>query len=97
MLRRRNDKRADAWFTPDWSSIHDLVLCDGVIFVVDARTGARRLPLDDVDLHVLDLNPDEQEIDFPHNDVFQMVPDGGQVHFTDLEHELVWEGEMYPD
>lgn len=49
---------ADVCFTPDWSSIHDLILGNGVIFMVDAWTGACRLPFDDVDLHVLDLNPD---------------------------------------
>lgn len=65
--------------TPHWSSIHDLILGNGVIFVVDARTGACRLPFDDINLHVLDLNPDEQEIDFPHNDIFQMVPDEVQI------------------
>lgn len=49
---------ADRCFTPDWSSIHDLILCNGVIFMVDTRTGACCLPFDDINLHVLDLNPD---------------------------------------
>lgn len=35
---------------------------------------ARRLPLDNVDLHVLDFDPHQQEVDLPHNDVFQVVP-----------------------
>lgn len=60
--------------TSDGGAVHDLVLGDGVVFVVDARPGARRLPLDDVDLHVLDLDPHEKEVDFPHDDVLQVVP-----------------------
>ena len=61
--------------TPDWSSVHDLILGDSVIFMIHTRAGARCLTLDDVDLHVLNLNPHQQEIDFPHNHIFQMVPD----------------------
>lgn len=67
-------KYREALFTSDRSAVHDLVLGDGVVFMVDAWSGARRLSLDDVDLHVLDLNPHKQEVDFPHNDIFQMVP-----------------------
>lgn len=48
--------------------------------MVHARTRARRLPLDDVNLHVLDLNPHQQEIDFPHNDIFEMVPEDAHIH-----------------
>lgn len=61
-------------FTSNRGAVHDLILGDGVVFVVDARPGARRLSLDDVDLHVLDLDPHEEEVDFPHDDVFQVVP-----------------------
>lgn len=50
--------------------IHDLILGYGVVLVVHVGPRARRLPLDDVDLHVLDLDPHQQEVDFPHNHVF---------------------------
>lgn len=55
--------------------------------MVHARTRARCLPFDDINLHVLDLNPDEQEIDFPHNDIFQMVPDEAHVK---LFADFIW-------
>lgn len=61
-------------FTPDWSSIHDLVLSNSVIFMVYTGTCACCFTFDDVDLHVLYLNPHQQEIDFSHNHIFQMVP-----------------------
>lgn len=44
-------------FTPDRSTIHDLVLGDSVIFMVDTWASARCLTFDDVNLHVLNLNP----------------------------------------
>lgn len=57
--------------------------------MVDTRTSACCLPFDDINLHVLDLNPDEQEIDFPHNDIFQMVPDEEQIKlFPDFANTL---------
>lgn len=61
-------------FTSDRGAVHDLILGDGVVFVVDTRPSARRLSLDDVDLHVLDLDPHQEEVDLPHDDVFQVVP-----------------------
>lgn len=48
---------SDALLTSDGGAVHDLILGDSVVFVVDTRPGARRLSLDDVDLHVLDLDP----------------------------------------
>lgn len=69
-------RREDVCFTPDRSAVHDLVLGNGVVFVVDAGAGACRLSFYDVNLHVLNLNPHKQEIDFSHDDVFQMVPVG---------------------
>lgn len=66
-------------FTPDRSSVHDLVLGDRVIFVVYTWAGARCLTFDDVNLHVLNLNPHQQEIDFSHDYIFQMVPVRGQM------------------
>lgn len=63
-------------FTPHWCSVHDLVLGDGVVFVVHAGAGACRLAFDDVNLHVLDLDPHQQEVNFSHDYVFQMVPVG---------------------
>lgn len=62
------------WFTPDRSAVHDLVLGNSVVFMVNTRAGAGCLTFDYVNLHVLDLNPHQQEIDFSHNYIFQMVP-----------------------
>ena len=33
----------------------------------------RRLPLDDGDLHVLDLDPDQEEVDLADDDVLKVV------------------------
>lgn len=41
--------------------------------MVDARAGAGRLAFDDVDLHVFYFNPHQEEIDFAHNHILQMV------------------------
>lgn len=60
--------------TSDRCAVHDLILGDGVVLVVDARPRARRLPLDDVDLHVLDLDPHQEEVDLSHDHVLQVVP-----------------------
>ncbi len=56
--------------TSDWCSIHDFVLCYGVVLVVDVRPCASRLPLDDVDLHMSDLDPHQQEVNLPYNHIF---------------------------
>lgn len=64
-------------FTPDRSTVHDLVFGDGVVLVVHTGASACCLTLDDVNLHVLNLNPHQQEIDLPHNYIFQMVPTVG--------------------
>lgn len=57
LLKLRSCSRRDVLFTSDRGAVHDLILGDGVVFVVDTRPGARRLSLDDVDLHVLDFDP----------------------------------------
>lgn len=50
--------------------IHDLVLGYGVVLVVHIGPCPRCLPLDDVYLHVLDLDPHQQEVNLPHNHIF---------------------------
>lgn len=45
--------------------------------MVHVGPGACGLPLDDVDLHVFDLDPYEEEVDLANNHVFQMVPGSG--------------------
>lgn len=75
----KQPSRRDASFTSDGGAVHDLVLGDGVVFVVDTRPGARRLSLDDVYLHVLNLDPHEKEVDLPHDDVFQVVSVDAQM------------------
>lgn len=56
--------------TSDRCPIHDLILGYGVVLVVHVGPRARGLPLDDVYLHVLDLDPHQQEVDLPHNHIF---------------------------
>lgn len=74
-----NDRNQDGeLFTPDRSSVHYLILGNSVVFMIYAWASACGLTFDDVNLHVLDLNPYQQEIDFPHYDIFQMVPVRGQ-------------------
>lgn len=55
--------------------------------MVNARSRARRLTFDDVDLHVFYLDPHQQEINFPHNYILQMVPKGGG---KDAYSDTVW-------
>lgn len=50
--------------------------------MVDARARASRLSFDDVNLHVLYFNPHQQEIDFSHNHIFQMVSVTKQIRVT---------------
>jgi hypothetical protein len=49
-------------------------LCDRFIVMKSVRARTRCFPLDDGDLHVLDLDADQQEVDLADNHVFQVVP-----------------------
>lgn len=59
--------------TSDRSTIHDLVLGDCVVFMVDTWPSACCLPFDYVNLHVFNLNPHQEEIYFSNYYIFQMV------------------------
>ena len=72
--RQRPRRPQPGGLTSHGRAIHDLVLGDGVILMVHVGARAGCLPLDDVDLHVLDLDPHQQEVDLPHDDVLQVVP-----------------------
>ena len=60
--------------TSDWSTIHDLILRYGIVLVVDVGSCAGCLSLDDVNLHVFDLNPHQQEVNLPYNHIFEVIP-----------------------
>lgn len=64
--------------------------------MVHTRTGASCLPFDDVNLHVLDFNPHQQEVDFTHNDIFQVVPvkDRNDCHRTALPQRQIVKGKV---
>ena len=59
---------------PHRRAVHDLKLGDGLGLVVQVGRGARRFPPHDRELDVFDLDPDEEEVDFANDDVFQVVP-----------------------
>lgn len=52
--------------TSDWGAIHDFVLSNGVVFVVNIWPHSSGLPLDDVNLHVPDLDSDQQKVDLAY-------------------------------
>ena len=54
-------------------AVHDLELGDRLRVVVHLRARARGLAADDRELHVLDLDADEQEVDLADDDVVQVV------------------------
>lgn len=68
------------WKCPPWkrvfhltshrSPVHNLIFRNGVIFMVDVGPCSSGFSLNDVDLHVFDLDPDKQEIDFPYDHIF---------------------------
>lgn len=58
------------------SSVHDLVLGDGVVLVVHGRARSCRFTPDDVYFHVSDLDPHQQEEDLSHNHIFNVVSAG---------------------
>ena len=59
--------------TSYWCTVHDLELGDGLTLVVLVGRRAGRLAADDGELHVLDLDAHEQEVDLADDDVFQVV------------------------
>lgn len=58
-------------------TVHDLKLGDRLTLVVLVRRGPRRLSTDDRKLHVLDLYPDEEEVDLPDDDILQVISTEG--------------------
>jgi len=54
-------------------SVHNLKLCNRLALVVLIRRGTRRLSPDDRELHVLDLDSDQQEVYFADNNILEMV------------------------
>ena len=60
-------------FSLNWSLVHDLVLGNRLVLVESLRATPCRLSLDDRDLHVLDLDPHQQEVDLANDHVLQVV------------------------
>ena len=54
------------------------LLGDRFIVVKRIWPGSGGLPLDDGDLHVLDLDADQQEVDLTNDHVFQVIPNHKQ-------------------
>lgn len=57
-------------FTSNWCTVHDFVLCNSLVLMVDVWPRASTLPLDDVDLHMSDFNPHQQKVNLPYNHIF---------------------------
>lgn len=53
-------------------------------------TYACYLLLDELQLHVLDLDPDQQEVDLPNNDVLEVVSNNETRQEKLLELALFW-------
>lgn len=53
-------------------------------------TYACYLLLDELQLHVLDLDPDQQEVDLPNNDVLEVVSNNETCQEKLLELALFW-------
>ena len=51
----------------------NILLCNILVLMVGVGPGPRSLPLDNGNLHVLDLDPHQQEVDLPHNHVLQSI------------------------
>lgn len=54
--------------------IDELATCNILCEVLWILTYASYLFLDELQFHVLDLDPDQQEIDLPNNYIFEVVP-----------------------
>ena len=70
MMRRMGGRRRTSYRR----AVHDLELGDRLALVVLVGWGARCLAADDGELHVLDLDAHEQEVDLADDDVLQVVP-----------------------
>lgn len=60
-------------FSPDWSAIHNLILCQCLILIPSMRPRPDCFPLTDLYLHVLQLYAHQQEVDLAHNRVPHVV------------------------
>ena len=64
-------KDANRYTLPsDRRTVHNFIFRDRLILVEYVGTGTRRLPAYNCNLHVPDLDPHQQEIDFAHYDIF---------------------------
>ncbi len=70
MSRNRVKTETSLIITSDRCTIHDFILCYSVVLVIDIWPCASSLPLDDVNLHMFDLNPHKQEVNLPYNHIF---------------------------
>ena len=89
---RRLMKTGQSCFTSDWCPVHDLILCYGVVLVVHVRTCAGCLPLDDVNLHMFDLNPHQQKVNLPYNHIFKVIP---ASKWYDPSHSIFWREKVW--
>lgn len=55
-------------------AIHDFIFGYGFILVEYIWSVADRFPFQYGNFHVLYFNPDQKEINFAHNHIFQMIP-----------------------
>jgi len=72
---RREEETDGNRFAADRCAVHDLVLCDVLTIRIGLTADAGRsgLALNDDDLHMLDLDTDEQEVDLADDYVLQMI------------------------
>ncbi len=59
--------------TSDGRPIHDFVFGDRLVLAERVGPRSDRLPFDDGYLHMLNLDPNEKEVDLPHNHILQVV------------------------
>mmetsp|Transcript_13364 Transcript_13364/g.56509 ORF Transcript_13364/g.56509 Transcript_13364/m.56509 type:complete len:371 (+) Transcript_13364:1152-2264(+) len=70
---RRQEQPHRYALPPDGRAVHDLVLGDGLALVVRVRPRPGALSPANLNLHVLDLDPHEQEKYLTHDDIFKVV------------------------
>lgn len=81
-------------FAPHRRAIHDLKLGDRLALVVLVGWGARGLAPDNGQLHMLDLDTHEQEIDFAHDHVLEVVP---RLVVLKLDMQTVLDADLHLD
>ena len=59
--------------TSDWCTVHDFELGDCFALIVLVRGRASRLPTDDGEFHVLDLDSHEEKVDFADDHILEVV------------------------